>query len=125
MIDLKTDALTPLKRLDDGPVFDEAWQAQSLAMADVMISKGIFSASEWAKTLSAALADKELNNQPDDMNSYYEAVLVALSNLLDKNGAISSNELSTRREAWKQAYLSTPHGEPVKLDALKALNNDD
>ncbi len=116
MSELKTDALKPLKRLDKGPVFDEAWQAQSLAMADVMISKGVFTATEWAETLGAELNDKNLNDQPDDMNSYYEAVLATLSKLLDKNGAVSDNELSSRSDAWKKAYLSTPHGEPVKLD---------
>ena len=112
----EADGPIPLKRLDNGPVFDEAWQAQSLAMAEVMISKGIFTATDWAETLGAELAVKNLNNDPDDMNSYYEAVLGALSKLLDKNGAVSSNELSSRRDAWKEAYLSTPHGEPVELD---------
>ena len=48
-------ALGPLKRMDGDPVFDEAWQAQALAMANRLIEAGLFTGKEWAKALGAEL----------------------------------------------------------------------
>ncbi len=108
-------ALAPLKRMDGGPVFDEPWQAQALAIADTLVARGVFSASEWSDTLGAELKAAEKRGELDTPETYYSAVLRALEGLLDRTGTIDPDVMETRREAWRQAYLSTPHGRPVQL----------
>lgn len=117
----KDTALTPLRRMDGEPVFDEPWQAQALAMADTLVARGVFSAAEWSDTLGAELKDAEERDEPDRPETYYNAVLRALEALLDRSGAIGADAMEARREAWRQAYLSTPHGQPVELASEGAM----
>ncbi len=113
------ELLGPLRRKDGDPVFDEAWQAQALAMADTLVKKGTFSAEEWAATLGAELRSAADTGEPDNTQTYYLAVLRSLEILLDKSGTAVRLEVDAQQEEWKQAYLSTPHGQPVELSAKK------
>lgn len=104
------EPLGPLVRRDGEAVFDEAWQAQALAMADCLVQVQVFSAGDWAEALGAAVRE-----QDDTTEGYYRAVLSALERLLDR-GALPGAEVEARRDAWARAYESTPHGEPVELE---------
>ena len=108
-------AAAPLKRLDGGPVFDEPWQAQALALADTLIGDGTIAAADWSAALGAALVAAQSEGAPDTVETYYRAVVVALEELTERHGGIGAEALAARREAWRQAYLTTPHGEPVVL----------
>lgn len=107
--------LAPLKRMDGEPVFDEPWQAQVLAMADTLVTKGVIAPAAWSETLGKELEDAKLQGTPDNIATYYNAVLRALEHLLEAHGGISATEASARRDAWERAYLATPHGQPVEL----------
>ena len=109
-------AIGPLKRRDGEPVFDEAWQAQVLAMADSLARAGAFTASDWSDTLGAELRRAEQDGAADDAETYYQAALRALERLLDNGGALTSDAVTERRDAWERAYRVTPHGLPVSLD---------
>ena len=52
----RLEALPPLPRDDDGPVFDEPWQAQAFALAVKLSEQGHFSWKTWARTLAEELA---------------------------------------------------------------------
>lgn len=106
----------PLKRRDGDPVFDEAWQAQVLAMADSLAKQGIFTPGQWSETLGDELRRYINNGAADDATTYYNAALRALERLLDDGGAVTVSAVTERREAWERAYLATPHGHPVTLD---------
>jgi len=114
--ELVHEAIGPLKRKDGEPVFDEAWQAQVLAMADSLTKRGAFTASEWSETLGAELRRADRDGAADDAMTYYQAALHALERLLDKGGALTADAVTERRDAWERAYRSTPHGRPVSLD---------
>ena len=107
--------MKPLKKMDREPVFDELWQAQVLAMADAMVAARAFSAGEWSEALGRALKEAEAAGADDTSQTYYEAALRALEGLLAGSGAVPAQTLEERRAAWRDAYLSTPHGEPVEL----------
>ena len=107
--------MAPLKRLDGEPVFDEAWQAQVLAMADRLRASGVFTPTQWSATLGDELVRAEQVGKPDTALTYYEAALQALERLLDESGAVSPQARAERRMAWEEAYRATPHGEPVVL----------
>ncbi len=50
-------AVSPLKRMDEDPVFDEPWQAQVLAMADTLVVRGVVEPAVWSKTLGQELKE--------------------------------------------------------------------
>ena len=113
-----TDAdvtLKPLVNIDGSPVFDESWQAEALAIADTLISKGMFSASTWSETLGKALRLAESEGAVDDQETYYHCVLSALEELVAEHSEIDKRTMAAKRQDWEQAYLSTPHGQPVRL----------
>ncbi len=97
-----------------GGVFSEPWQATVLAMADAMIRAGHFSATDWAEALGAALRAAEAEGAPDSEDTYFAAALSALEGLTERAG-IAAADRATRKSAWEQAYLRTPHGAPVVL----------
>ncbi len=105
----------PLKRKDGEPVFDEPWQAQVLAMADSLTRQGAFTPREWSETLGAELRRAARDGAADDAETYYRAALRALERLLDGAGAVAIDAVTERRDAWERAYLTTPHGHPVRL----------
>ncbi len=109
-------ALLPLADRDGGPIFDEAWQAQVLALADTLAANGTFSPAEWSEALGHQLRLANDAGQPDTQETYYSAALAALEGLLAEKSEISAGEMQSRRSDWEQAYLSTPHGQPVELE---------
>ena len=108
--------IKPFKRMDGEPVFDEPWQAQVLAMVDTLIANGTIKATAWSDTLGSELKKAQPSGASDNITTYYKAVLQALEQLLDRYTDISGSEVSNKRDAWEQAYLATPHGQPVKLE---------
>jgi nitrile hydratase accessory protein len=103
------------KARDGEPAFAEPWHAQALAMADLLVRSGEISAAFWAETLGAEVKASEMNGEADEAETFFRAVLSALEQLLFKDGRITRAELEEREHAWEHAYLSTPHGQPVKL----------
>ena len=104
-----------LKAKDGEPAFGEPWHAETLAIADLLVKRGVVSAARWAETLGAEIT--ALKAAPDDRETYYRAVLGALERLLAENGSITAAELEEREHQWERAYLRTPHGKPVELAA--------
>lgn len=107
----------PLARRDGEPAFDEAWQAELLALAYALSEKGVFSPTQWSEALGTELRQASARGEPDDQDTYYGAALTALERLIEKDGRISVEALAGRTEQWRRAYLNTPHGQPVELSA--------
>lgn len=105
---------------DSGPVFDEPWQAQAFAMTLKLYEEGQFTWSEWAEQLGAEIARKTASSGQADNESYYQCWLAALEKIALKKKLVASDQLGLRKEQWRQAYLHTPHGKPVLLDAGEA-----
>ena len=98
-------------------VFNEAWHAQTLALADTMVKAGHFTANDWASTLGAALKDADAQGDPDNTETYYHCAISALEQLVQAHVEIDPMTLTKRKATWERAYLATPHGQPVKLEA--------
>ncbi len=108
-------ALPPLPQDDEGPVFDEPWQAQAFALAVKLSEQGHFSWKTWARSLSEELAAAAERGEPDDGSRYYHHWVAALERLVVERGLSPSPALDERKEAWADAYRRTPHGQPVEL----------
>jgi Nitrile hydratase beta subunit, N-terminal len=112
---LPSDPLAPSVRANGEVVFDEVWQAQALGLVDCLVHAGVISASQWAEALGEALRDAVRAQAPDDMETYYNAVISALEALLQRSGTVGAREVAARKAQWERAYLNTPHGQPVEL----------
>lgn len=103
--------LPRLPRDAEGPVFAEPWQAQAFALAVTLHERGAFTWPEWAQALSEELA----GDPHDDGGRYYDHWVAALERLVSARALAAPDELSVRKAAWREAYLHTPHGQPVTL----------
>ncbi|MFT5657106.1 MAG: nitrile hydratase accessory protein [Gammaproteobacteria bacterium] len=108
-------ALKPLADVDGDPVFDEVWQAQALAMADSLVKSGLFSASVWSDALGQTLKASKARADADTQQTYYACVLETLEQLIADHSDIDIELMANKRKDWEQAYLNTPHGQPVNL----------
>jgi nitrile hydratase accessory protein len=129
--------LPGLPRDTGGPVFAEPWQAEAFALAVRLSAQGYFSWKEWAAALADELASAERRlahatqhrsdaaqrsavalpqpPQADDGSLYYQCWLTALERLVVAKGLADPASLLAQKEAWAEAYRSTPHGLPVDL----------
>jgi nitrile hydratase accessory protein len=108
--------LTQLPRDEDGPVFDEPWQATAFALAVRLSAQGHFTWTEWAAGLAEELKLDAERGEPDDGSRYYHCWLAALERLAVAKRLSDVATLLARKEAWAAAYRRTPHGMPVELE---------
>ena len=97
------------------PVFSQPWHAQLFALTVHLNESGRFAWPDWAARFSATLAAHGLNKELDGGDDYFNAWLETLESVLAEDGAAAPDETLRLRDAWEQAYLRTPHGEPVRL----------
>ena len=109
------DALLPIARDSEGPIFNEAWEAQAFAMVLALHEARLFSWPEWTEALSREIATAPLSSDGDTGDSYYHHWLAALESLVVEKGAASRATLASRKAAWARAAAATPHGEPILL----------
>jgi nitrile hydratase accessory protein len=102
-----------------GPVFAEPWQASAFALAVHLSERGAFAWSEWSAALGHEI-QASAQRGPEEGAAYFDCWLDALERLCREKSLVDAAEISRRREQWRQAYLNTPHGEPVALTAATA-----
>ena len=102
---------------DSGPLFREPWEAQAFALALALHQQGAFSWDQWAQALSDRIEAARTAGDPDLGDTYYQHWLAALEQLIIEKQLTDSQEIASRIAAWKAAYLATPHGQSVELDA--------
>jgi len=113
MTDPVTDTLPGIPKDDDGPVFDEPWQAEAFALTVTLHQQGAFSWNEWADALGHERAKAPAD---DDGSGYYLDWLAALEKLVAKKGIVDTATLLARKQVWAKAALSTLHGQPILLE---------
>ena len=136
-------SLFPDQPAENGePVFKEPWEAQAFSLVIALHESGVFSWDEWSDALAQAIrrdlhpggledvvqrvseavgedvGDKtsdQMEEKEDRRDSYYQHWLAALEHLAIAKGLSGAGELAQRVQAWREAYLATPHGQPVVL----------
>ena len=104
-----------LRSRDRNPAFQEQWHAQVVAIVELLLASGKLDPEDWSQTRGAELEKRARAGETDDDATYYGAFKAALELVLDRTGIASYSEVDRRESAWRQAYLSTPHGRPVTL----------
>jgi nitrile hydratase accessory protein len=103
----------------DDPAFREPWQASAFALAVHLSERGAFAWSEWSAALGHEIQAAAQQGSGDSA-AYYHRWLDALERLCREKGLVDAAEVDRRRDEWREAYLNTPHGEPVALTAATA-----
>lgn len=97
------------------PVFEAPWHAQVFALTVHLNEAGHFTWPNWAERFSATLARHGLQRELDGGDDYFSAWLETLEALLAEQNQAAPETVEAMRAAWEEAYLSTPHGSPVRL----------
>jgi nitrile hydratase accessory protein len=95
------------------PVFSAPWHAQLFALTVHLSERGQFSWPDWTACFGATLARHGLEKDLDGGDDYFLAWAEALEQMLE--GTAEAAEIAALTEAWRAAYLATPHGQPVRL----------
>ena len=114
---LPIDNLPALPRDQDGPVFNQPWEAKAFALAVRLSDAGCFTWPEWVKIFSQEIKMAQEQGDPDLGDTYYQHWLNALERICAAKGLVGSEDMHTRKATWRRAYLNTPHGQPVDLSA--------
>jgi nitrile hydratase accessory protein len=106
----------PSEGPSDAPAaFDDPWQAQLFALTVALTDLGHISWSDWTRAFGATLRRHGATRPLDGSADYYAAWLETFENVLDQTGLGPLAEAAAARLAWENAYLATPHGQPVRL----------
>ena len=97
------------------PVFAEPWHAQLFALTVHLNEQGRFGWPDWAQRFGATLARHGLDRDLDGGDDYFNAWLETLETLLAQDGLAAPDEAARLQDAWREVYLRTPHGKPVRL----------
>lgn len=95
------------------PVFSAPWHAQLFALTVHLSERGQFSWPDWTAIFGATLARHGLEKDLDGGDDYFVAWAEALEQMLQDTA--EAQEIAALTEAWRAAYLATPHGQPVRL----------
>ena len=108
---MPSDPTTP-DRDEDAPVFQEPWEAETVALAGLLLQRGLFTREEWRQ----ALASQSLvPNDDRERHAPYASWVSAIESLMVAHGGVTAEALADMRDTWKQAVDATPHGEPIVL----------
>jgi nitrile hydratase accessory protein len=118
--DARSRLSASLPRERAGPTFAEPWQARAFGLAVLLCERGHFTWSEWTAVFAPRLRRGAPEDPAEEHSSYYRDWLATLETLALRKHLADSGELSSRRQAWEQAYRRTPHGRPVELAAEAA-----
>ena len=98
--------------------FHEPWHAQIFALTVHLNEQGHFDWKNWSEVFSDNLSSKGSKNLIIDDNDYYLIWLTTLEEFLGAKGKIQCGEITQYFQAWREAFLNTPHGQPVSLTNL-------
>ncbi|WP_169566562.1 nitrile hydratase accessory protein [Sneathiella limimaris] len=109
----------PIPKDDNGPVFEEPWQAQAFAMTLQLKEQGHFTWSEWADLFGEEIRAATRQGRACGNQDYYLCWLAALEKLLVAKDFMTTDQQQTRKADWLQAHLETEHGKPIELKTVK------
>ncbi|KPX23598.1 hypothetical protein ALO71_02951 [Pseudomonas amygdali pv. dendropanacis] len=99
----------------EGPVFEQLWQAQAFSLVVHLHQAGLFPWADWVGIFSEQIKASPAQRGESLNDAYYRQWGAALETLVERLGLCGQDAISQRAGEWCQAYLNTPHGQPVSL----------
>jgi nitrile hydratase accessory protein len=110
MIDCKELSDLPLlPRDEEGPVFEEPWQAQAFAVVVKLNEAGLITWKEWAQCLGSVFQEAESRGEYDTGKRYYEHWLTALERFAREKNLAQSDELEREEEEILARFIEHTH----------------
>ncbi|NSZ19919.1 nitrile hydratase accessory protein [Agrobacterium vitis] len=107
--------MVQLPRDDAGPVFDRPWQAQAFALTVELYKSDLFTWPEWVEVFSEEIKAFPILPGESVNDAYYRQWMSALEKMVASRKLVEETDLLARTQEWRQAYLNTPHGQPILL----------
>lgn len=93
--------------------FDAPWHGQAFALTVALNEAGHFGWPEWTELFGATLESARTAGPLDGSDDYYIAWVTALEQMLLRKGIADNGLLTAMKSNWTDAFLATPHGQPV------------
>lgn len=107
--------ITGLSLDNEGPVFDKPWQAQAFSLLLHLHQTGLFPWKDWVQTFSDEIKASPAQPGESINDAYYRQWIAAMESMVTALGLTAFEDITRRTEEWQQAYVNTPHGQPVTL----------
>ena len=116
-MNLKTNYKLPFTSKNNNQiVFQNPWHSQLFAITVQLSERGNFTWKEFVEYFGKSLNKARIIKQNLDGNDdYFNSWLLALEEIIISKEIGNSKILSIIKDDWINAYLSTPHGDPVKI----------
>ena len=97
--------------------FEMPWHAEAFALAVALCESGLLQWEDWTRQFGEKLMATRAaqNTSLDGTDDYYLVWLETLITIIQSHEAIKPDMLQAVEDQWRAAYLSTPHGQPVRL----------
>ena len=97
--------------------FEMPWHAEAFALAVALNEVGLFRWEDWTRQFGEKLiaTRSDQDSALDGADDYYLVWLETLVTIIQSYEAIKPDMLQAVEDQWRAAYLSTPHGQPVRL----------
>ena len=99
--------------------FEQPWHAELFATTHALAQAGLIDWADWSAWFSVELSKSDDAGAPRDGSAYYTVWLSALEEFLVARHIADRRVLADLSAAWADAYLFTPHGEPVELPSKR------
>ena len=99
----------------EAPPFSAPWEAQVFAIICALQDSRALPAADWSAMLGEEIRLAAEQGDPDLGDTYYVHCLAALEKWLLQADLAAAQEIQDRITDWREAYLNTPHGQPVTL----------
>ena len=105
-----------MNKTEDQIVFQNPWHSQLFAITVQLSERGNFCWKEFVEVFGEALKKQRSQKKKlDGSDDYFSSWLNALEEIIIIKKISNQETLSLLKEDWTQAYLSTPHGNPVNI----------
>ena len=95
--------------------FEKPWHGQIFAITVSLSENNVFEWSEFSKVLSEQIKMDKTKKQ-NGSDDYFFSWIKALENLIIKKNLVDQFNLNFTKQKLKNAFLTTPHGHPVKIN---------
>jgi len=93
--------------------FDAPWHGQVFALAVALNEAGHFDWPEWTELFGEVLTTTRSQGPLDGSDDYYTAWVSALEQMMIRKGIADEGVMKAMKANWADAFLATPHGQPV------------
>ena len=94
--------------------FKKPWHGQVFAITVSLSEKKLFDWKEFSHELSNQIKSAKTENQSGG-DDYFCSWIKALENIIINKKIVNRDNLTKTKKKWKEAFLTTPHGMPVKI----------